>query len=74
MGSNSAEMVSRPHHIIGLYLVKSVGFTLYVLPSYVFSMHSGTFYYLSDLFMSELWMVSSWCYALDRILLNYLVI
>jgi hypothetical protein len=74
MGNDAAEMVSRPHYIFGLYLVESVGFTLYVLLNYVFGLHSGSFHNLSDLFVCELWMVLSWCYALDSILLNPMVI
>jgi hypothetical protein len=51
MESDAAQMVSRPHYILGLYLVMSMGFTLYVLLIYVFGLHYGSLHILSDLFM-----------------------
>jgi hypothetical protein len=74
MGSDAAEMVSRPHYIIGLDLVVSMGFTLYVLLTYVFGLHYRSFHILLDLLLCELWMVLSLCYALDSIWLNPTVI
>jgi hypothetical protein len=73
MKSDDALMVLRPHYILGLYLVVSMGCNLYVLLFYVFGLHYGSFHILSDLFMCELVMVWSWCYALDSIMLNTMV-